>query len=186
MKFKYNKITKFIFKKCWVHQKINNLNDQNILGYYLAGLIKGDGSIIVPKKERNEKSKLLFPKVKITFVEKDSPLAIKIQEIIGAGTLEYPKNTKYVNLLFQDLNSIKIFFISLFFTIVFKIKDIEFMTTIHLLLDINLCSVVPIVCYNNVEIKKETILNENKTKAGIYCWTNIKSNKTYVGSSINL
>jgi hypothetical protein len=78
-----------------------------MLGYYLAGLIEGDGSIIVPKKERNEKGKLLYPKVKITFVEKDSPLAIKIQEIIGAGTLEYPQNTKYVNLLFQDLNSLQ-------------------------------------------------------------------------------
>lgn len=107
MKFNYNKITKFIFKKCWVHQKINNLKDKNMLGYYLAGLIEGDGSIIVPKKERNEKGKLLYPKFKITFVEKDSPLAIKIQEIIGAGTLEYPKNTKYVNLLFQDLNSLQ-------------------------------------------------------------------------------
>ena len=59
MKFNYNKITKFIFKKCWVHQKINNLKDKNMLGYYLAGLIEGDGSIIVPKKERNEKGKLL-------------------------------------------------------------------------------------------------------------------------------
>lgn len=53
------------------------------------------------------RGKLLYPKVKITFVEKDSPLAIKIKEIIGAGTLEYPKNTKYVNLLFQDLNSLR-------------------------------------------------------------------------------
>lgn len=43
-------------------------------------------------------------KVKITFVDKDAPLAIKIQEVFGAGTLEYPCNTKYVNLLFQDVN----------------------------------------------------------------------------------
>jgi len=33
--YKYNKITKFI---CWVHQKINNLNDKNMLG---TGLIEG-------------------------------------------------------------------------------------------------------------------------------------------------
>jgi len=45
-----------------------------LLGHYLAGLIEGDGSIIVPKTVRNEKGKLLYPVVKITFVEKDAPL----------------------------------------------------------------------------------------------------------------
>lgn len=49
---------------------------------------------------------LLYPKVKITFVDKDAPLAIKLQEVLGAGTLEYPKNTRYVNLLLQDVNSL--------------------------------------------------------------------------------
>jgi hypothetical protein len=84
-------------------------NNNNMLGYYLAGLIEGDGSIIVPKNHRNEKGKLLYPKVKITFVNKDSPLAIKIKEVFGGGTLEYPKNTKYLNLLFQDVNSLQKF-----------------------------------------------------------------------------
>jgi len=52
-----------------------------MLGYYLAGLIEGDGSIIVSEQFRNEKGKLLFPfpTVKITFVDKDLPLAMKIQ-----------------------------------------------------------------------------------------------------------
>lgn len=50
---------------------------------------------------------LLYPKVKITFVDKDAPLAIKLQEVFGGGTLEYPKNTKYVNLLFQDVTSLE-------------------------------------------------------------------------------
>jgi len=31
------------------------------LGHYLAGLIEGDGSIIVPRTSRNEKGKLLYP-----------------------------------------------------------------------------------------------------------------------------
>ena len=48
---------------------------------------------------------MLYPVVKITFVKKDAPLALKIQEVIQGGTLEYPKNSSYVNLLFQDLNS---------------------------------------------------------------------------------
>lgn len=79
----------------------------NMLGYYLAGLIEGDGSIIVPKTIRNQKGKLLFPKVKITFVKKDSPLAYNIMEIFRAGTIEQPKGAIYINLLFQDVISIQ-------------------------------------------------------------------------------
>lgn len=81
--------------------------NKNMLGHYLAGLIEGDGSIIVPATNRDQKGKLLYPKVKITFVDKDAPLAIKLQQVFGAGTLEYPKNTKYVNLLFQDVTSLE-------------------------------------------------------------------------------
>lgn len=77
------------------------------LGSYFAGLIEGDGCIVVPKTTINQKGKLLYPVVKIVFVKKDLPLALKIQETIQGGTLEYPKNSNYVVLLFQDLNSIR-------------------------------------------------------------------------------
>lgn len=106
-----NKITMFSFRNRLYHKNSNNENNNdlktNMLGYYLAGLIEGDGSIIVPKTLRNQKGKLLYPRVKITFVDKDAPLAIKIKEVFGAGTLEYPINTKYVNLLFQDVDSLQ-------------------------------------------------------------------------------
>jgi hypothetical protein len=49
----------FISKPRLLHQKTNN---ENLLGHYLAGLIEGDGTIIVPKVGRNEKGKLLFQK----------------------------------------------------------------------------------------------------------------------------
>ena len=78
------------------------------LGGYLAGLIEGDGSIIVPKTIRNQKGKLLYPVVKITFVKKDAPLAIKIQDVISGGKIVHPKNSNYIDLLFQDLNSIQL------------------------------------------------------------------------------
>ena len=84
----------------------NNLINKK-LGSYLAGLIEGDGSIVVPKTTRNQKGKMLYPVVKIVFVKKDISLALKIQEVIQGGTLEYPKNSNYVVLLFQDLNSIR-------------------------------------------------------------------------------
>ena len=45
--------------------------------------------------------------MKITFVKKDLPLALKIKEVINGGTIEYPKNSGYLNLLFQDVVSIQ-------------------------------------------------------------------------------
>ena len=41
-------------------------------------------------------------------MEKDAPLAKKIKEVLNGGNLVYPKNSKYLDLLFQDLNSIKV------------------------------------------------------------------------------
>lgn len=73
----------------------------------MAGLIEGDGSIIVPKTLRNQKGKLLYPVVKITFVKKDAPLAHKIMEVIKGGTIVYPKDSNYLDLLFQDMKSIQ-------------------------------------------------------------------------------
>lgn len=50
---------------------------------------------------------MLYPVVKITFVKKDAPLANKIMEVIGGGQIVYPKNSSYLDLLFQDLKSIQ-------------------------------------------------------------------------------
>lgn len=42
------------------------------------------------------------------------------------------------------------------------------------------------VSYANADTQKESILNDNKSKAGVYCWTRLESGKKYVGSSIDL
>lgn len=81
--------------------------DNSQLGSYLAGLIEGDGAIIVPATLRSEKGKLLYPTIKITFVDKDTPLALKIKEVLGGGTMEYPKDVKYVNYLIQDIATLQ-------------------------------------------------------------------------------
>jgi group I intron endonuclease len=44
----------------------------------------------------------------------------------------------------------------------------------------------PVVCYINAEKYKFTIYRQNKNKSGIYKWTNIKTGKFYIGSSMNL
>jgi hypothetical protein len=68
----------------------NNKNDN--LGYYLAGLIEGDGSIYVPKTERSAKGKINYPAIQIAFHLKDLPLALLIQKTIGHGSLNRVKN----------------------------------------------------------------------------------------------
>jgi hypothetical protein len=118
MKGVLSKISKSSLKRRSYHSLSNNEPDR-LLGHYLAGLIEGDGSIIVPKTIRNQKGKLLYPVVKITFVDKDAPLAQKIQEGLKGGTMVHYKNSNYLDprgardpregdLLFQDLNSISL------------------------------------------------------------------------------
>lgn len=60
-------------------------------GYYLAGLIEGDGAIIVPKTERSAKGKLNYPSIQIVFHLKDLPLALMIQKNIGHGSITRKK-----------------------------------------------------------------------------------------------
>jgi hypothetical protein len=44
----------------------------------------------------------------------------------------------------------------------------------------------PVVIYSNADTLKEVVIKSNRKKCGIYKWTNIKSGKSYVGSSIDL
>lgn len=46
--------------------------------------------------------------------------------------------------------------------------------------------VTPVVTYNNIEDEKSLILLSNKGKSGIYRWTNIINNKSYIGSANDL
>ena len=46
--------------------------------------------------------------------------------------------------------------------------------------------VVPAMIYTNADLQKESIIKDNKGKAGIYRWTNKKNGKTYLGSAVNL
>lgn len=44
----------------------------------------------------------------------------------------------------------------------------------------------PVKFYGNADTDKLQILTENKGKAGVYRWTNLNNEKTYIGSSIDL
>jgi hypothetical protein len=70
--------------------------------FYLAGLIEGDGSIIVPSLLNMEKGLLIYPSIKITFAYKDLPLANKLNAIFGYGKI-YKEKGNYINLVFYKL-----------------------------------------------------------------------------------
>lgn len=53
------------------------------LGGYLAGLIEGDGSIVIPLKIRNSANKLQHPAIKVSFPNKDFPFFTILTKIIG-------------------------------------------------------------------------------------------------------
>ena len=72
------------------------------LSSYITGLIEGDGTIIVPKRERSasaqglgrgDKGKLNYPSVQIVFNLKDFPLCQVIQNLIGHGTISKKKQS---------------------------------------------------------------------------------------------
>lgn len=62
------------------------------LAFYLAGLIEGDGTIVVPTQERSKKGKLNYASIKIAFQTKDFPVAILIKKILGHGSIIKKKN----------------------------------------------------------------------------------------------
>ena len=57
------------------------------IGSYLAGLIEGDGTIIVPSTERSSKGKLNYPSIQIVFQIKDFTLVSLIFRNIGHDSI---------------------------------------------------------------------------------------------------
>jgi hypothetical protein len=77
-------------------------NNSNF-SYYLAGLIEGDGTIVVPKTEKSDKGKLNYPSIQIVFNLKDLPLALLIQQNLGHGSLSRKKGVNAYILTINNL-----------------------------------------------------------------------------------
>ena len=77
---------------CVPEQSITN-SDIFPLGSYLAGLVEGDGTIVVPKTERSAKGKLNYPSIQIVFQLKDFPLCQAIQKQLGYGSINKKKQS---------------------------------------------------------------------------------------------
>ena len=67
----------------------------NQLGYYLAGLIEGDGSIILRKGQREK----ISPKIVFTFGKNEVPMYEKLQNILNTGVIYSEKKKEYVDIV---------------------------------------------------------------------------------------
>lgn len=67
------------------------INNRKRLGSYLAGLIEGDGTIVVPSTERSAKGRLNYAKVQIVFVAKDFPMLILLAKTLNHGSISKVK-----------------------------------------------------------------------------------------------
>lgn len=91
----------FSFQRRWLSTN-NSTKSKSELGTYLAGLIESDGSIIVPKDSLNR------PTIKIVFNIKDRPLAERLMEIIGSGSIQPASENAVLYVIRDKLGIVKI------------------------------------------------------------------------------
>lgn len=84
----------------------DGLSTDGQLGYYLAGLIEGDGSIIVPTKDKSPSGKNTHPVIRIVFTLPDLPLAQKLQQVLGCGFIQKPKEGNYYLFEVQNIEGL--------------------------------------------------------------------------------
>lgn len=84
----------------------NTSKNKSNFSHYLAGLIEGDGTIVVPKTERSNKGKINYPSIQIVFNLKDLPLALLIQQNLGHGSLIRKKGVNAYVLTITNLEGI--------------------------------------------------------------------------------
>ncbi|PVV01616.1 hypothetical protein BB560_003960, partial [Smittium megazygosporum] len=66
-------------------------------------LIEGDGSIIVPKSDRDNKGKKRYPSIQIAFNTKDLPLILIIQKVLEHGSVSKTKGKNAYRLTINNL-----------------------------------------------------------------------------------
>ena len=86
--------------------------------------------------------------------------------------------------LIMFLNSICFAFFMTAFSMFFSSVSLDTLESFNI--SMLLSSTVPIKIYFNADLNKNTIIQENKDKSGVYQFTNLLTGKSYVGSSTNL
>ena len=99
---------KYIYYRKYSSKELLNNKDINKLPFaaYLAGIIEGDGTIVVPKTLRSPKGKLNYPAIQIVFHLKDLPLALLIQKELGFGSLSRKKGLNAYILTINNIDGL--------------------------------------------------------------------------------
>ena len=84
----------------------NNITFNPLFCSYLAGLIEGDGTFVVPKRDRSDKGNLYYSSIQIIFDERDFPLAMVIQKELGFGSIIKYKDKKAYRLNIYSLKDV--------------------------------------------------------------------------------
>lgn len=83
---------------------IYSIKHNENMGYYLAGMLEGDGCIKMATKENYKKGGFLYPQITIVFADKDLPLAHCLAKLLK-GTIN-KGNGKYYVLSIYSLQAI--------------------------------------------------------------------------------
>ena len=88
----------------------NNLSTSSVVqfGYYLAGLLEGDGCIDLPAKGKTTLKRVLNPRIVFTFDKHDLPLYKEIQAKLGGiGRFAVKSKKEYENTMRYIIGTIK-------------------------------------------------------------------------------
>ncbi|CBQ72559.1 probable intron-encoded endonuclease aI4, partial (mitochondrion) [Sporisorium reilianum SRZ2] len=94
---------------CAPELSISHMSCIMFFGSYLAGLIEGDGTIIVPKQERSAKGsrqRINYASVQIVFQLKDFPLCQIVQKLIGHGSISKKKQSAAYILTINNIDGL--------------------------------------------------------------------------------
>lgn len=77
---------------------------------YLAGLIEGEGTIVVPRNKRDDQGRLRYPSIQICFHSKDFTLALTIQKNLtqlgSTASIQKKKGSRSYILCINDLHGL--------------------------------------------------------------------------------
>lgn len=114
----------------------SNFENNSKLGYYLTGLIEGDGNIWTQKTIRSPKGCIINPRISFSFNRKEKPLYKHINKVLGGGYINDIKLTnasvytiadkftliKLINLINGKFRTPKIIYLH---------KAIDYLNTVH-------------------------------------------------------
>lgn len=84
----------------------NNLNYSIQLGFYLAGLIQGDGNIWTSNTLNPPKGRINNPQVAFTLHKKEKPVFCKLKHMFNTGSLYQEKQSNICKFIISETNKL--------------------------------------------------------------------------------